>query len=144
MADTTSGAGPIQIDVDLVKQLADILDAAKLNEIEVEDSGRRIRVMRQPSFGGYVGNELPAYAAPSPQLAGTPSPPATASNPVAAPDPSATPGAEHPGTIRSPMVGTAYLSAAASSAAKTPARAASPARRRSPPPATRSRPAIPC
>ena len=38
---------PIRVDIDLVKQLAELLDATKLTEIEVEDGERRVRVVRK-------------------------------------------------------------------------------------------------
>lgn len=89
--------GPIRVDVDLVKQLAELLDATKLTEIEVEDGERRVRVVRK----------VPApvtYAAP-------PAPVAMAAVPasVAAPAMAEAAPADHPGTVKSPMVGTVYL-----------------------------------
>jgi acetyl-CoA carboxylase biotin carboxyl carrier protein len=89
-------AGGMQVDPDLVRQLAELLDDTRLTEIEVQDGDRRIRVVRN----------IPAVApaAPAPASAA----PAAAPIPVAAVE---TPPADHPGTVRSPMVGTAYLSA---------------------------------
>ncbi|MDB5969308.1 MAG: acetyl-CoA carboxylase biotin carboxyl carrier protein subunit, partial [Hydrocarboniphaga sp.] len=42
--DTKSG---MQVDVDLVRQLAELLDATQLTEIEVEHGDRKIRVARK-------------------------------------------------------------------------------------------------
>ena len=92
--------GGMQVDTDLVRQLAELLDATQLTEIEVQDGARRIRVVRNIA--------APAQVAPS--VAQAPAAVAAPAHPpVAAPDP-AVPAAEHPGTIRSPMVGTVYLS----------------------------------
>ncbi len=98
MSDQANGG--MQVDPDLVRQLAELLDANQLTEIEVQDGARRIRVART----------IPAQAAP-PLAAPAPAAPAAAPAHalVPAPDPAAPPIGEHPGTIRSPMVGTAYL-----------------------------------
>jgi len=89
----------MQVDTGLVRQLAELLDQTNLTEIEVEDGARRIRVARKPAAAA-------AYAA---QVAAAPPPTAA---PAAAPAPMvSTAPAEHPGAVRSPMVGTAYLAA---------------------------------
>jgi acetyl-CoA carboxylase biotin carboxyl carrier protein len=85
--------GAMQVDVKLVRQLAALLDETALSEIEVEDNGRKIRVARN----------MTAVAA---QMA-APAPVAAAPIAVAA----AVPAGDHPGTVKSPMVGTCYLSA---------------------------------
>ena len=86
-------AQPMQVDVGLVRELATLLDETNLTEIEVEDAGRRIRVARTPAP---VMAAAPAYAAAAPVA----SAPAAAA--AAAPDDMA-------GAVRSPIVGTAYL-----------------------------------
>lgn len=92
-------ATKFKIDSDAIRQLADILVDTKLTEIEYEDDGRRIRVSR----GGGVASAIQAATVIAPAEA-----PQTA--------PSTTqPGApltltNHPGTVKSPMVGTAYMS----------------------------------
>jgi acetyl-CoA carboxylase biotin carboxyl carrier protein len=86
----------MQVDTDLVRKLAELLDETNLTEIEVEDGDRRIRVARSLSVA--AAPIAPVAAAPVAQAA-APAPVAAASS------------GEHPGTIRSPMVGTAYLSA---------------------------------
>ena len=101
MTETTSGA--MQVDPALVRQLAELLDDTRLTEIEVQDGDRRIRVVRNVA--------VPAHAAPI-AVAAAPAPAPAALAPVAPPAPLATDPADHPGAIRSPMVGTAYLSSA--------------------------------
>lgn len=93
---TDKSTGTMQVDVKLVRQLAELLDETKLSEIEVEDGGRKIRVART----------ITAVAAPALAFAA----PAAGAAPTAAPV-AALPPADHPGTIKSPMVGTAYLAA---------------------------------
>jgi acetyl-CoA carboxylase biotin carboxyl carrier protein len=99
---TDKSAGSMQVDVKLVRQLAELLDETKLSEIEVEDGGRKIRVARTMTA---VAAPAQAFAAPAPVLAA----PANAASATAAPAGAALPPADHPGTIKSPMVGTAYL-----------------------------------
>jgi len=95
------GGDGMQVDVSLVRQLAEILDATQLTEIEVEDETRRIRVVRKAPQAAAV------HYAPAP-------PPAAAPAPVAAAPAPAEVGASVPATsvnaVKSPMVGTAYLS----------------------------------
>ncbi len=96
MSDKPSGA--MQIETDLVRQLAELLDETQLTEIEVQDGDRRIRVARKISA---------AAAAPVAAAA-----PAAAPAPVASAAPAVeAPAAAHPGTVKSPMVGTVYLAA---------------------------------
>jgi acetyl-CoA carboxylase biotin carboxyl carrier protein len=93
--------GAMQVDAGLVRQLAELLDATRLTEIEVQDGDRRIRVARTVSM----------TAAPAMQVAAAPAPAAAvpAAAPVAAPA-LASP-TDHPGLVKSPMVGTCYLAA---------------------------------
>ncbi|MDP9414343.1 MAG: acetyl-CoA carboxylase biotin carboxyl carrier protein [Pseudomonadota bacterium] len=100
MADTTSGAEGMKVDPGLVRQLAELLTDSDLSEIEVQDGARRIVVKRT-----VAAPAAPVYA-PAPQApAHAPSIPASTS---AAPEEAA---ANHPGAVKSPMVGTVYLSA---------------------------------
>jgi len=95
--------GAMQVDVGLVGQLAELLDATRLTEIEVQDGDRRIRVARTVSMTAAPAQVMaaaPALAAPAPAAAA----PAAAAPALAAP-------ADHPGLVKSPMVGTAYLAA---------------------------------
>lgn len=90
MADHKSA---MHIDTALVRQLAELLDETRLSEIEVEDGDRKIRVARNLTVG----------VAPAVASAPTAAPAAVASPaPVAAPSANA---------VKSPMVGTVYLSA---------------------------------
>ncbi len=93
----TNGKTGMNVDTKLVRQLAELLDETGLTEIEVEDEGRRIRVARQVS--GVVA-ATPVAAAPA----------APAAAPVVA-APVETDLKSHPGAVKSPMVGTVYLSA---------------------------------
>ncbi|GGB31732.1 acetyl-CoA carboxylase, biotin carboxyl carrier protein [Sphingomonas metalli] len=95
----TKPTDSMQIDVELVRQLAELLDTTQLTEIEVEDKDRKIRVARK----------APAAAALpySPAPLAAPAPPAAAA--VTA-EVAAAPAASTADTVRSPMVGTAYLS----------------------------------
>lgn len=103
MADKTDSNGAMHVDVKLVRELAKMLDATNLTEIEVADGERRIRVVRKPA-SHTLSYGAPVAAAAAPALAATP---ATAV-PEATPAPVAT-GGTQPGTVKSPMVGTCYL-----------------------------------
>ena len=89
----------MRVDVELVRQLAALLDDTNLTEIEVEDGERRVRVARKAA----------AAAAPVHYAA----PPAPAPAATSAPAPAAEPAASHPANtvnaVKSPMVGTVYL-----------------------------------
>ena len=93
--------GAMQVDAALVRQLAELLDETQLTEIEVEDGERRIRVARKISAAAAPV----AFAAPIAAASPAPAPVAATAPAVAAAP------ADHPGTVKSPMVGTAYLSA---------------------------------
>jgi acetyl-CoA carboxylase biotin carboxyl carrier protein len=87
------------VDQGLIRELAALLAETDLTEIEVEQNGLRLRVARQG--GGPVPPAFPltqAQPAPEPVPAAAPAPPA------AEPDPHS-----HPGAVKSPMVGTAYV-----------------------------------
>lgn len=100
MAEEQKKAGAMQIDIDLVRQLAAVLDDTQLTEIEVEDGDRRVRVARKVSAASApVHMAAPAYA-PAPAA------PVAAPAEVAGPAPAANANA-----LKSPMVGTAYLAA---------------------------------
>src|SRR3954468_12905735 len=93
-------SGGMRIEAELVRQLAELLNQNELTEIEVEDGERRIVVKRQVQV-----------AAAAPVAAPPPPPPAAAAAPAAfaAAGASVAP-ASHPGAVKSPMVGTVYLS----------------------------------
>jgi len=89
-----SNSDAMRIDVELVRQLAQMLDETQLTEIEVEDGGRRIRIARKAAAAA-----APVHYAPAPP----PAPAATTAAPEAA-APAASANA-----VKSPMVGTVYL-----------------------------------
>jgi acetyl-CoA carboxylase biotin carboxyl carrier protein len=103
MSDTNGSNGAMRVDTDMVQTLARLLAENDLTEIEVEDGERRISVKRKLTAAA-------APAAPAPAAAAAPAP---AAPPPSAPTAPAAPEnlASHPGTVTSPMVGTAYLSA---------------------------------
>ncbi|WP_423142611.1 acetyl-CoA carboxylase biotin carboxyl carrier protein [Parablastomonas sp. CN1-191] len=90
-------SGGMNIDSKLVRALAELLDETGLTEIEVEDGDRKIKVARQGAPMTYS-----AMPAPAPAAAGVPAP-AAGAEPAAPIAPT--------NAVRSPMVGTAYLSA---------------------------------
>lgn len=92
------GGDGMRVELELVRELARLLDETNLTEIEVHDGDRAIRVAR--------GGTMTVAATPAPAAATAPAP--TAVPPPAAP--AAAAAADHPGLVRSPMVGTAYLS----------------------------------
>ena len=78
-----SGRSPPFPDTELIRTLATLLTETGLTEIEYAVGDRRVRVARVP------GGSTPAFAAPTlPAAAGS---------------------IEHPGAVKAPMVGTAYL-----------------------------------
>jgi acetyl-CoA carboxylase biotin carboxyl carrier protein len=98
MSETNGSEEGMRVDTDLVKKLAQMLDENDLSEIEVEDNGRRIVVKRK------LGSAPAPAAAQAQAPAATPAPLPPA--PVAETKP-----ADHPGAVKSPMVGTVFLSA---------------------------------
>lgn len=102
MAVTKGAAGKktgMNVDTKLVRELAEMLGETGLTEIEVEDGERKIRVSRG---GGVAVATAAAIPAPAPAA---PAPALTAAEPVAAiADDTAN-------AMKSPMVGTVYLSA---------------------------------
>ena len=95
-------------DSQVIKDLAELLNATGLTEIEIESGGMRIKVARS---GGHATN---AYVPASPPVETPVAAPAEAqASPEAAASGETAPAgdpASHPGAVKSPMVGTAYLS----------------------------------
>jgi acetyl-CoA carboxylase biotin carboxyl carrier protein len=79
-----------EMDTEFVRKLAQVLHETNLGEIELADGERRIRIAR-PS--------VTVAAAPVAAAAPAASSPAAAANDLG----------KHPGAVKSPMVGTAYL-----------------------------------
>jgi len=92
----------MRVDVELVRQLAEMLDATGLTEIEVEDGDRKIRIARKAASAPAI------HYAPSPAAAPAPHVASVASSETA---PVASAAAGHVNAVKSPMVGTAYLAA---------------------------------
>ena len=80
------------VDEDLIRELADLLSETGLTEIEIERKDLRVRVARGVA-GVAPAQNVAAAGAPAPPSAGK-------DNALAS----------HPGTVISPMVGTAYRS----------------------------------
>ena len=98
--DSKRKSGGMNIDTALVRELAELLNETGLTEIEVEDDDRKIRVSR-----GAVASAAPVYAAaPAPAAAAAPAPVAAAPSEPAAPA-----GPDMTNAVKSPMVGTCYL-----------------------------------
>jgi acetyl-CoA carboxylase biotin carboxyl carrier protein len=88
-------------DHEQIRILAEILADTGLTEIEVEQDGLKIRVAR----------EVTVSYAPAPQhVAVSAAPAAAAPAPAAEATAAAAPAGNAPGTVKSPMVGTAYFS----------------------------------
>ncbi len=93
MAAKTGNTGSMQVDTDLVRELAAMLNDTGLSEIEVEDGERKIRVSRTMTAVAAPMMAAPVAApAAAPAAAAAPSAPAISAN-----------------AMKSPMVGTAYL-----------------------------------
>lgn len=89
-------ANPLSFDENIVRKLAEILNETGLSEIEIEQENSRLRIARNVTAVATVQTTaaLPAY----PIAASAP-----ASQEKAPVDVS-----RHPGTVKAPMVGTAY------------------------------------
>jgi acetyl-CoA carboxylase biotin carboxyl carrier protein len=83
------------IDGDLVRKLAGLLDETGLTEIEFAEGEKRIRVTKGGAAPAFY-TQAPAGAAPAPAAVTSP--------------PAALGVSSHPGALTSPMVGTAYVS----------------------------------
>ena len=95
MAVKSGNNGGMQVDTDLVRELAAMLNDTGLSEIEVEDGDRKIRVSRTMTAVAApmaAAPAMPMAAAPAAPHVEAPSAPAIAAN-----------------ALKSPMVGTAYL-----------------------------------
>ena len=87
----------LNIDKKAIRELAEIMNETGLGEIEIETGDHRLRVSR--------GSSASAAAPEMVQAVVPAAAPAAAVAAPAAPDAS-----NHPGAVKSPMVGTAYLS----------------------------------
>ena len=95
--------GSMRIDPALVRELAQLLTDNELTEIEVADGDRRIKVKREPA--------AVIAAAPASSAAVAPAAPALSAPPMHAREDVGAAEEEVSGhTVKSPMVGTAFLS----------------------------------
>ncbi len=88
-----------KVDQDLIRDLARLLTETELTEIEIEQAGLRVRVVRSPAPIQAV-MPMPVQTSASPRTEAAPVVPAAD-----------TPPGSHPGAVLSPMVGTAYRAA---------------------------------
>ena len=102
MAETkpASRTAGMNIDTALVRELAEMLAETGLTEIAVEDGERKIKVSR----GAVAAPAVHQVAAPAAAPVAAPAVPL-------APAPTAETAASDPNAVKSPMVGTVYLSA---------------------------------
>ncbi len=94
-----------EIDQKLIRTIAELLNEADLCEIEIEKDDFRVRVTRsKPAqvahYSAPAGAPVPAAPPPASPVSIVDAAPASAADDLAA----------NPGTLPSPMVGTAYLS----------------------------------
>lgn len=99
MADKKPTSKANTSDTKLIRELANILNETDLSEIEMKRGDLKIRVSK------HSGQVINAVAAPAP-VAAAPTAAPVATAPAAAPAPET---ADHPGAVKSPMVGTAYV-----------------------------------
>jgi acetyl-CoA carboxylase biotin carboxyl carrier protein len=91
----SNNKGKTSVDHELIRELAKLLDETGLSEIEIDRDGLRVRVAREGA-----NNAAAVAAAPAAAAAG---------GPIAGAKPLTEDPVTHPGCVRSPMVGTAYL-----------------------------------
>jgi acetyl-CoA carboxylase biotin carboxyl carrier protein len=90
-----------KFDTGLIRELAAILREADLGEIEIEQAGTRIKVVKPQAAAVHMA---PSYAS-------APAAAAPAAAPAAAAPVTKASLRDHPGAVKSPMVGTVYLQA---------------------------------
>lgn len=85
------------MDIEYIRELAKVLDETGLTEIEIEENETRVRVVKTPA----AIHQVAAVSAPA-------SAPVAAA-PTAAPAEKTSKPGDHPGTVKSPMVGVIYV-----------------------------------
>jgi len=96
-----------QVDQDLIRAIAELLNKENLAEIEIEQEDFRVRITRSYPVEAPTYASAPQYYAPP----AAPAAPAASSITVPAAAPAGKEDlASNPGTLTSPMVGTAYRS----------------------------------
>jgi acetyl-CoA carboxylase biotin carboxyl carrier protein len=103
------------MDLTLIKKLVKLLSESDVDEIEIEEEGKKIRVAKHPERGGTIQMASPGqWMTEAPRLAPVQLAPAAApvaAAPAAAP-PAAPAAASNVHQIKSPIVGTFYRSPA--------------------------------
>lgn len=92
LSNTGNAKAPVQVDAAAIRELAELLEQTGLAEIEIEQSGRRIRVARHHAAAATAQTPAVLPEAPMP-----------------AQRPDGRPGTRD-GAVTSPMVGTVYVS----------------------------------
>lgn len=95
---------------DVVRQLAEILNDTNLTEIEYEIDKCRIRVARDIQVNQILPSAAASVMAPELAPVATPQLGLSSDSGVAALSPVGSDPASHPGVVKAPMVGTAYMS----------------------------------
>lgn len=88
----------LNIDTDYIAKLAELLQKTGLTEIEISEGDARVRVAKKPP------KQIAVETAP---MRAAPMAPAALAAPIE--EPTKVSDANHPGAIKSPMVGTTYL-----------------------------------
>ncbi len=83
-------------ELDLIRSLAGILNDTGLSEIELDQRGTKFRVAKTMTAVAHVTAPAPVHHGSHPVVAAAVTPAAKAAD------------ADHPGTVKSPMVGTVY------------------------------------
>ncbi len=91
-----------KFDTGLIRELAAILREADLGEIEIEQGGLRIKVVKPEAKTVHMAQAYAPAPAPAPAAGGAPAAAAPATKASLR---------DHPGAVKSPMVGTVYLQA---------------------------------
>ena len=86
------------MDISYIRELAKVLEDTGLTEIEIEENDTRVRVVKTPAAIHQVA-----------AVSSAPHTPAAALSPAAVEVKASKPG-DHPGTVKSPMVGVIYVS----------------------------------
>ncbi len=85
----------LSFEPEALRALAELLNSTGLSEIELEEGGRKLRLAR--------------VIAPASAPGHAPAPVAVTASPAMALEPSKSDPAKHPGAVKSPMVGIAFL-----------------------------------
>jgi acetyl-CoA carboxylase biotin carboxyl carrier protein len=96
-----TGKAPQSSELTLIKSLADILNETGLTEIELDHKGARVRVSKAVTMSATVASHAPLHHQATVPHVTLPAVAAAATAPTTPSD--------HAGTLKSPMVGTAYL-----------------------------------